>query len=124
MSFSVLTAEGKALPSDIPHSQEQNPSKFLVLSPTQSASFEQSSPPSKTSNIQCLSTAAVQAASAKAVTALSSSPAEESEAVHKTRRSSSVSTTNSDLTEKKRFLRLGPVQSGGDQSDSAFAEED
>jgi len=59
MSFSILTAEGKAPPSDIPHAQKQNPLRFLVLSAPQSASFEQPLPPSKTSGIYSPSTAAV-----------------------------------------------------------------
>lgn len=119
MSFSILTAEGKAPPSDIPHAQKQNASRFLVLSPTQSASCEQPLPPSKASGIQSPSTAAFQAASAKAITVLSSLPAEKS-VVRETCRSSGVRTTNSDIIEKKQFLRLGPVQSGVKPSNSAY----
>lgn len=122
MSLSVLTAEDKALPPNTPQSQKQNASKFLILSPTQSASFEQSSPRSRPGGVQ--SDATLQAASTEAITALSSPPADDSEAVHKARRSSSVSTTSSEVVEKKRFLRLGPVQSGGDASERTFVEED
>lgn len=124
MSLSVLTAEDKALAPNVPQSQKQNPSKFLILSPTQSASFEQSSPRSKPSGVHSVPTATLQAASTEAITALSSPPADDSEAVPKARRSSSVSTTSSEGVEKKRFLRLGPVQSGGDASERTFVEED
>ena len=124
MSLSALTAEVEALPSDAPQSQKQPSSKFLVLSPTQSVSFEQSSPPSKPTANESVPTAAFQAAAAEAITALSSSPADNSTAAHEARRSSSVSTANSEVMEKKRFLRLGPVLSGGDVSDAAVVEED
>ena len=123
MSFSVLT-EDKALPSAVPQAQKQDPSKFLILSPTQSASFEHTSPRQRAVAIKSPPKAAIPTVSAEAITALSSSPADDSLAVHKDRRSSSVSSTNSGVIEKKQFLRLGPVHSGGDPSESMFVEKD
>lgn len=96
------------------------PTNFLSLAPVQSASYPRSQPPTP---------AATKSGDAPILSpALASPPkngtgpsADEIAAVLKARRSSSVS---SDGSEKKRFLKLGPVFWGGEPGVGDWAEEE
>jgi len=123
MPFSAVTGVADVT-SAMSQSQEPNAPTFLALLPTQSTSYQQSSLSSKPSSTETAISAAAQAAPPKPTAALSSPSTDESGATLKARRSSSVSTTSSEGIEKKRFLRLGPVHSGGNPCDSDFVVEE
>ncbi|MCJ1361844.1 hypothetical protein MMC16_000944 [Acarospora aff. strigata] len=124
MPFPISTAEVKDLPSDTPQSTKTNSSNFLTLLPVQSASHQQRPPALKANSAELGLLDASQDALLEPIAAFALSSIDTTGAVLKARRSSSVSTTNSEAVQKRRFLRLGPVHSGEDSCNNACVEEE
>jgi hypothetical protein len=113
----------------IPAAEEQRPARFLSLAPTTSASYP-STPamksPAPQSPVQAPTDSPnntmAERTSARALNATSTMPsAAVIDEALKTRRSSSLSSEGS--TQKRRFLKLGPVHFGEGGGNNDWSEE-
>jgi hypothetical protein len=107
-----------------PAAEEQRPARFLSLAPTTSASYP-SSPTVKSPTTRSPEQAPTETANPASARARNATPAVPSatainEAL-KMRRSSSLSSDGS--SQKKRFLKLGPVHHGEDGGKGDWSEE-